>query len=106
MDGKINYGVSNCSPEAPPLFLGSYYRSSNRMPDEASVTQTRNLRNIDEVGHRAKRVRHPVQAKTAIKGQVLAYFVMEFTSAKPAKHAQTETDFSIWKLSVDGAANS
>ena len=30
---------------------------------------------------------------------------MEFTSAEPAKNAQTETDLSIWKLSVDGAAN-
>ena len=43
--------------------------------------------------------------KTAIKGQVLADFVMEFTSAEPAKNAQTVTDLSIWKLSVDGAAN-
>ena len=43
--------------------------------------------------------------KTAIKGQILADFVMEFTSAEPAKNAQTETDLSVWKLSVDGAAN-
>ena len=43
--------------------------------------------------------------KTAIKGQVLADFVMEFTSAEPVKNAQTVTDPSIWKLSVDGAAN-
>ena len=43
--------------------------------------------------------------KTAIKGQVLADFVMEFTSAKPAKNAQAATDLSIWKLSVDGASN-
>ena len=43
--------------------------------------------------------------KTAIKGQVLANFVMEFTSAEPAKNAQTVTDLSIWKLSVDGASN-
>ena len=43
--------------------------------------------------------------KTAIKGQVLANFVMEFTSAEPAKDAQTTTDLSIWKLSVDGASN-
>ena len=43
--------------------------------------------------------------KTVIKGQVLADFVMEFTSAEPAKNAQTATDLSIWKLSVDGAAN-
>ena len=43
--------------------------------------------------------------KTAIKWQVLADFVMEFTSAEPAKSAQTVTDLPIWKLSVDGASN-
>ena len=43
--------------------------------------------------------------KTAIKRQVLADFIMEFTSAEPTKNAQIETDLSIWKLSVDGAAN-
>ena len=43
--------------------------------------------------------------KTAIKGQVLADFVMEFTSAEPAENAQTMTDLPIWKLYVDGASN-
>ena len=43
--------------------------------------------------------------KTAIKGQVLADFVMEFTSAVPDENAQTMTDLPIWKLSVDGASN-
>ena len=43
--------------------------------------------------------------KTAIKGQVLADFDMEFTSAEPAKNTQTTTDLSVWKLSVDGASN-
>ena len=43
--------------------------------------------------------------KTAIKGQVLADFVMEFTSAEPAENAQTPIDLPIWKLSVDGATN-
>ena len=33
--------------------------------------------------------------KPVIKGQVIADFVMEFTSAKPAKDAQTTTDLSI-----------
>ena len=33
--------------------------------------------------------------KITIKGQVLADFVMEFTSAEPAKDAQTKTDLSI-----------
>ena len=45
------------------------------------------------------------RSKTAIKGQVLADFVMEFTSAEPAKDAQATTDLSTWKLSVDGASN-
>ena len=43
--------------------------------------------------------------KTAIKGQVLADFVMEFTSAEPAENTQTTTDLLIWRLFVDGAAN-
>ena len=43
--------------------------------------------------------------KTTIKGQVLTDFVMEFTSAEPAKNAQTVTNLSIWKLSVDEASN-
>ena len=43
--------------------------------------------------------------KTAIKGQVLADFFMEFISSEPAKNAQTPTDLPIWKLFVDGATN-
>ena len=43
--------------------------------------------------------------KTAIKGQVLVDFIMEFTLAEPAKDAQIMTDLTIWKLSVDGASN-
>ena len=48
-------------------------------------------------------IRH--KPKTAIKGQILANFVMEFTSAEPAKNAQTEANHSIWKLSVNEAVN-
>ena len=43
--------------------------------------------------------------KNAIKRQVLADFVMEFTSTELAKNAQTVANLSIWKLSVDGASN-
>ena len=45
------------------------------------------------------------KSKTAIKGQVLVDFVMEFTSAKPAENAQTPIDLPIWKLYVDRATN-
>ena len=45
------------------------------------------------------------KSKTAIKGQVLADFIMEFTSAVPDESAQTMTDILIWKLSIDGASN-
>ena len=43
--------------------------------------------------------------KTAIEGQVLADFVMEFTSTEPAENTQTMTDLPVWRLSVNGAAN-
>ena len=48
--------------------------------------------------------------RTAVKGQVLADFIMEFTpsntSTKPPKTTQLELDLPIWRLSVDGVANS
>ena len=43
--------------------------------------------------------------KTAIKGQVLADFIMELTSTEPVKSAQIVTDLFIWKLFEDGASN-
>ena len=66
-DGKINFGIGNHSSEAAPILPGSYYRSSNRISDEASITPTGDLQKTDEIGHRAERVRHPVQAKNRNK---------------------------------------
>ena len=43
--------------------------------------------------------------KTAIKGQVLADFVMEFAPIELAEPTRSEDDLPIWKLSVDGASN-
>ena len=43
--------------------------------------------------------------KTVIKGQILADFVMEFTSAELAEATQATSDLLIWRLSVDGATN-
>ena len=39
--------------------------------------------------------------KTAIKGQVLVDFVMEFTSAEPTENAQTPTDLPIVGLQAE-----
>ena len=41
--------------------------------------------------------------KTAIKGQVLVDFVMEFTSAEPAENTHATPDLPILKLSVEGS---
>ena len=43
--------------------------------------------------------------KTAIKGQVLADFVMEFAPIELVEPTRSEDDLPIWKLSVDGASN-
>ena len=48
-------------------------------------------------------IRH--KPKTAIKGQVLADFVMEFAPVELAKPTQSKDDLPIWKLFVDGASN-
>ena len=43
--------------------------------------------------------------RTTVKGQILAYFIMEFTPAVLTEATQLTPDLPIWKLSVDGAAN-
>ena len=43
--------------------------------------------------------------RTTIKGQILADFIMEFTSIEPTETAQLTSDLPILRLSVDGAAN-
>ena len=43
--------------------------------------------------------------RTAVKGQILADFIMEFTSAELTETAQLASDLPIWRLPVDGAAN-
>ena len=43
--------------------------------------------------------------KTSIKGQILADFVIEFTSTDLAEDTQTTPDLPIWKLFIDRAAN-
>ena len=48
--------------------------------------------------------------RTAVKGLVSADFIMEFTPlntlAQPIETPQLAPDLPIWRLSVDGAANS
>ena len=43
--------------------------------------------------------------RTTIKGQVLADFIMEFTSIEHTKTTQLTSDLPIWRLFIDGAAN-
>ena len=45
------------------------------------------------------------KSRTAIKGQVLVDFIMEFTSKQLPETAQLTSDLPIWRLSIDGAAN-
>ena len=43
--------------------------------------------------------------RTGKKLQILAYFIMEFTLAEPVEATQLAPDLPIWRLSMDGAAN-
>ena len=43
--------------------------------------------------------------RIAIKGEILADFIMEFTSVEPLETAQLVSDLPIWRMSVDGATN-
>ena len=43
--------------------------------------------------------------RTAVKGHILADFIMEFTPAQSTEATQLAPDLPIWRLSIDGAAN-
>ena len=43
--------------------------------------------------------------RTAVKGQILADFIIEFTPAQSTEATQLAPDLPIWRLSVDGATN-
>ena len=43
--------------------------------------------------------------RTTVKGQILAYFIIEFTPAQTTEATQLAPDLPIWKLSFDEAAN-
>ena len=43
--------------------------------------------------------------RIVIKGQVLADFIMKFTSIEPIETTQLASDLPIWRLSIDGTAN-
>ena len=45
------------------------------------------------------------KSRTAVKGHILADFIIEFTLAQPTEATQLAPDLPIWKLSVDGATN-
>ena len=45
------------------------------------------------------------KSRTAVKGQILADFIMEFTPAHSTEATQLALDLPIWRLSVDEAAN-
>ena len=44
------------------------------------------------------------KSRIAIKGQILADFMIEFTPAQSTEATQLAPDLPIWKLSVDGVA--
>ena len=43
--------------------------------------------------------------RVAVKGQILADFIIEFTPAQTTKATQLALDLPIWKFTVDGVAN-
>ena len=43
--------------------------------------------------------------RTTVKGQILAYFIMEFTLAESTEATQLAPDLPIWRLFVDEVAN-
>ena len=96
-DGKINFGIGNRSSEAPPLFSGSYIEVPTEFPMKQVLHKPETSGRLMKWAIELSEFDIRYKPKTTIKGQVLADFIMEFTSAEPAKNAQKQ-----WPTSTSG----
>ena len=104
-DGKINFGIVTAARKLHPYFQAHTIEVPTEYPMKQVLHKPETSERLMKWAIELSEFDIRYKPKTAIKGQVLADFVMEFTSQEPAENAQTETNFSIWKLSVDGASN-
>ena len=102
-DGEINPSIGNRSPKTPPLLPSSYHRNLNRISNESSAIKTRDLWKIDEVGHRAERVRHQIQTKNSNKRADLGRLRHGIHLSRVCR--SYSTDVRPRRLSVDGTTN-
>ena len=104
-DGEINPDIGNYSQKTPPLLPSSYHRNLNRISNEASATQNRDLWKIDEVGHRAERVQHQIQTENSNKRADLGKLRHGIHLSRACRSYSINVRPPIWRLSVNGAAN-
>ena len=104
-DGKVNLALVTAARKLRPYFQAHTIEVPTEYPMKQVLHKPETSGRLMKLAIELSEFDIRYRPKTAIKEQVLADFVMKFTSAEPAKDAQTMTDLSIWKLSVDGASN-
>ena len=65
---KLILALVTAARKLRPYFKAHTIEVPTEYPHEVGIAQTRSLRKVDEVGHRTKRIRHPIQAKNCHKG--------------------------------------
>ena len=104
-DGEINPGIGNYSQKTPPLLLSSYHRNLNIISNEEVLHKPETSGRLMKWAIELSEFNIKYKPKTVIKGQILADFVMEFTSTELTEATELAPDLPIWKFSVDGEAN-
>ena len=104
-DGEANPSVGDHSQKTPTLLPSSYHRGPDRTSDEANTHKPETSRRLIKWAIELSEFDIRYKPRTAFKGQVLADFIMEFTSTEPTETTQLTPDLPIWRLSVNGAAN-
>ena len=104
-DGEINPGIGNYSQKTPPLLLSSYHRNLNIISNEEVLHKPETSGRLMKWAIELSEFNIRYKPKTVIKGQILADFVMEFTSTELTEATELAPDLPIWKFSVDGEAN-
>ena len=84
---KARSSIGDYRQKTSAILPSPHYRNSNRTHDEANIAQTRNLGRLVKWAIELSEFDFRYKPRTTVKGKILAYFIMEFTSAEPTETA-------------------
>ena len=102
---KLILALVTTSRKLRPYFQAHTVEVLTEYPMKQILHKTKTSRRLIKWAIELSKLDIRYKPRTAVKGQILADFIMEFTPTEFIEATQLAPDLPIWRLSVDGAAN-